>query len=452
MRQSNTGPGGVVRSDERDAGTFERFDDSGEIRRVSSRDSVRGLHSTDRRQADPARRREIGSRPVHKGTRGADLRCGDHCAYGIVYAIERRCDGRLYVGITQREPVARVTAHVYESRRCGSVREGGLAAAIREAEQSGQTFQEAFSWRVLERDLDLPSAQTAERRWINELSCAAPQGFNLHRGGGAGGPSNARPLTIRVKGEDLEFPSLYAAIRWANAYRRDHGKPELGVGAVYARVVAGWSTRQALGLYRRTDRRSIRSSFHLHGRACRSIAVASRRTGIPPATLRSRLHRARRAGTNLEIGLDRRSGTTFEIARDRHATADRGGALRLPHPTDPRRTVSAAEFAALTNVPKATVLHRAGRLGTQDRALAIRFLTEPMERRRLITLEIPGGTRLRGGVNELIARVVGQPRYERHRHAHIGGPAIKRRLLACGYADLLWAFGFRARQRSPGRR
>jgi hypothetical protein len=100
-------------------------------------------------------------------------------------------------------------------------------------------------------------------------------------------------------------------------------------------------------------------------------------------------------------------------------------------------------------LPKATIIHRAHRassLPSNDRETIIRFLTRTQDRRRWLTLSIPGCRVLRGGVNELIRRVVGQPQFERFRHDHIGGPAIKRRLLACDYSDLLWAFGFRSRQ------
>ena len=90
--------------------------------------------------------------------------------------------------------------------------------------------------------------------------------------------------------------------------------------------------------------------------------------------------------------------------------------LRLPHPTDPAADpINAAHFARLTGLPRGTVLHRYRQLVegcdvaalSRDAILAALMLGQ--DRRVIITLPLPDGRVLSGGVRAVIAQVLADP-------------------------------------------
>jgi hypothetical protein len=134
----------------------------------------------------------------------------------------------------------------------------------------------------------------------------------------------------------------------------------------------------------------------------------------------------------------------------------------LPHPKDAEAPpVSAAEFARLTGIPKATVTHRFNRVLAGDfgdpaaltREQVLDILILKTERRIVITLPLPGGRVLQGGVRELIRDLFAQPALLAERQENLGMSAIRARLrkLPCwprpaAAGDISWAFGFNPRQ------
>jgi hypothetical protein len=229
---------------------------------------------------------------------------------------------------------------------------------------------------------------------------------------------------------------------------------------VYARLQAGHAQRAAFGLTQRLDLRRKRAEpFRYRGRTHVSLHTVASRKNIPIDTLRSRLHRARLAGiTNADIGFDRRLPGS---PRRNDAGTGRLPPLSLPHPKDAEAPpVSAAEFARLTGIPKATVTHRFNRVLAGDfgdpsqlqREQLLSLLTSEQERRIVIALPVPDGRTLRAGVRELIRYVLSSPSLLAVRKENLGMSAIRARLRRLqGWpsslqgADVAWAFGFAKR-------
>ena len=381
-----------------------------------------------------------------------------------VYQIRRRSDDRSYVGVTQRPIEVRKTLHLYFARRPNhNHRRGGLGEAIREAERSGLVPAEEFEISLLETCTDPELARSLESQWIAKLNTAFPNGFNLAKGGASlGGPGNARPVTIsRPGGEPAKFQSIMAAVGALNSQRQSNGDSTLGLGTVYARLQSGQSPRAALGLVRRLDgRRRRAAAFRFSGKAHIALRTASQRTGIHIDTLRSRLHRAKRAGyPGADIAMDRRCPG---FPRRYGAATGRQPPMSLPHPFDEAKApVSAAEFARMTNLPKSSVTYRFnlirdGNFGDPSqlqREQLLSLLTSEQERRIVIALPVPDGRTLRAGVRELIRYVLSSPSLLAVRKENLGMSAIRARLRRLqGWpsslqgADVAWAFGFNPRQ------
>ncbi|MCA3306920.1 MAG: hypothetical protein ING00_14090 [Roseomonas sp.] len=377
-----------------------------------------------------------------------------------IYEIRRRSDGRRYVGVTQRPLELRKRLHIYCARRRTQVpRPGGLGEAILRAERSGLSAAVEFEITLLETCTTPLEARRLEALWIERLKTRVPNGFNLQPGGATlGGPGNARPITLGPVGQAPQvFQSIMSALAATNATREANGEKALRLPAVYARLQAGHAQRAAFGLTQRLDLRRKRAEpFRYRGRTHVSLHTVSSRKNIPIDTLRSRLHRARLAGiANADIGFDRRLPGS---PRRNDAGTGRLPPLSLPHPKDAEAPpVSAAEFARLTGIPKATVTHRFNRVLAGDfgdpaaltRQQILNILIQKTERRIVIALPVPDGRVLHGGVRELIRHLFSQPRLLAVRHERLGPSAIRARLrklprwpLPAAAGDISWAFGF----------
>jgi hypothetical protein len=380
-----------------------------------------------------------------------------------IYEIKRRSDGRRYVGVTQRSLELRKRLHIYCARRRKQAhRRGGLGEAILQAERSGLSATEEFAITLLETCTTPLEARRLEALWIERLQSRVPNGFNLQPGGATlGGPGNARPITLGPVGQTpRSFQSIMSALAVTNATREASGQKALRLPTVYARLQAGHAQRAAFGLTQRLDLRRKRAEpFRYRGRTHVSLHTVSSRKNIPIDTLRSRLHRARIAGiANADIGFDRRLPGS---PRRNDAGTGRLPPLSLPHPKDAEAPpVSAAEFARLTGIPKATVTHRFNRVLAGDfgdpsqlqREQLLSLLTSEQERRIVIALPVPDGRTLRAGVRELIRYVLSSPSLLAVRKENLGMSAIRARLRRLqGWpsslqgADVAWAFGFAKR-------
>ncbi|WP_120009766.1 GIY-YIG nuclease family protein [Teichococcus vastitatis] len=248
-----------------------------------------------------------------------------------IYRITRCRDGRGYVGVTCRSLAGRAAAHRHHARRHPDLgRPGSLAAAIRAALAEGLGFAEAFRIEELDSTPDPAAARALERHWIARLGTAWPEGFNRAPGGASlGGPANAVPVTLHHPRRGVRrYPSLLAAIAAIEAERRAAGRPPLPPGVVYARRALGWSPEEALGLRPHRDGRGLRSDVCWAGQPAASLRAVAAAQNIPLATLRSRLHRARRVA-----GADG-ANEVPDLARDRRKAgkATRSPPLALPHP------------------------------------------------------------------------------------------------------------------------
>ena len=381
-----------------------------------------------------------------------------------IYVIKRISDGRRYVGVTQRSLELRKRLHIYCARRRTQVpRPGGLGEAILQAERSGLSAAVEFEIKLLETCTTPLEARRLEALWIERLRTRVPNGFNQQPGGATlGGPGNARPITLGPVGQTpRSFQSIMSALAVTNATREASGQKALRLPTVYARLQAGHAQRAAFGLTQRLDLRRKRAEpFRYRGRTHVSLHTVSSRKNIPIDTLRSRLHRARIAGiANADIGFDRRLPGS---PRRNDAGPGRLPPMSLPHPTDAEAPpVSAAEFARLTGIPKATVTHRFNRVLAGDfgdpsqlqREQLLSLLTSEQERRIVIALPVPDGRTLRAGVRELIRYVLSSPSLLAVRKENLGMSAIRARLRrlqgwpsSIQAADVAWAFGFNPRQ------
>ena len=383
----------------------------------------------------------------------------------LVYRIRRRADGHGYVGVTARPLPTRIAAYDHAARR--RLRIGGpgtMVAAIRQAYAEGLSFSSAFQVDVLAEAFSPDEARRLERHWIKRLRTARPHGFNIMPGGASlGGPANSVPVVLEHPARGtLHYSSLLQAIADIDRERRDQGEPPLQLGAVYARCAMGWPVAEALGLTKHADGRRKRPLFRWHGRTYDTLHELALAEGLPIDTIRSKLYRARQAGCDAaeDAAPDRR-------LPGRHRTGGVGCGrqrpLALPHPLHPQADpVDAATFARLTGLPRATVLHRYHRLAkrkgasplTQSEVVAA--LTQRTDRRHVITLALPDGRRLSGGVREVINAVLADPNLDELRAKRLGFSAIRARLrrLPCwpgrlSQSELLWAFGFRRDAKPP---
>jgi hypothetical protein len=212
---------------------------------------------------------------------------------------------------------------------------GTLAAAIRHAYAAGSSFAAAFEAEIPAEASSAVEARHLERTWIERLGTASPGSYNIMPGGSLGGPANAIPVTLdHPRRGRLTCTSVMEAVAEISRERRAQGQPPLRLGTIYARRAMDWSLEEALELKAHTDGRRRRARFWWHGRSYETLEELARAEGLRIDTIRSRLHRARRAGC----------GPDHDVARDRRLPGARrtGGVgcgrqppLCLPHPTDP---------------------------------------------------------------------------------------------------------------------
>lgn len=290
---------------------------------------------------------EAGSR----APRGADPQspCAPSPGY-LIYAIEELASGRHYVGLTRRSLAERVASHLSQARRDRRIRPGGLMSAIQLMDALGQRFADCFSARIVARADTADEARGLERLWIDRLECRAPAGFNQMPGGSSvGGLDNARSLSfIGQDGVERTCATIGQAIAVCNAERVRGGLRPLGATTVYARLAGGWPPEEALGLQSRRYAGSVRRTFAIGDTVFTTLKEANEATGIPSATLASRLHRLGKAASAgmPQIGEDRRTRLTGQLPP-----------LDIPWPASDDR-LTAAAFGARTGIPKATVIHR----------------------------------------------------------------------------------------------
>ena len=322
---------------------------------------------------------------------------------------------------------------------------------------SGTAFQDAYAVRTLETTDDPVQARQLEALWIARLGSAAPFGYNLMPGGSSlGGPANSAEVVMNDPDlGTLRYSSASAAIRAVNDRRRQAGQRPLEAGTVYARLDQGWPPEKALELEPRVDQRGRRAAFIWKGKCYETLRAVSEAEAVPIATLRSRLHRSRVAGRC----------SSDDVAGDRRRSRSGGrqrGLSPVPDPDGNGGTVSLADFARRTGIPKATVTHRFWQLvrkGRQPETMAsadiLAALTCRQERRVILELEVGSGAVLTGGVRELIKCVLDTPAIEGRRHEVLGMSAIRRRLRTLPHwptsvdpADVRWAFGFEDPERN----
>jgi len=97
-------------------------------------------------------------------------------AYGVVYLVRNRINGKCYVGQTTQVPEVRFEQH---RKRKGSHCKA-LAAAI------SKHGHEAFEFTVIHVAAHKSDLDEAERRLIAEHGAAAPAGYNIKDGGSWG--------------------------------------------------------------------------------------------------------------------------------------------------------------------------------------------------------------------------------------------------------------------------
>ncbi len=319
-----------------------------------------------------------------------------------IYTLTHLVDGRIYVGLTQRSLIQRTRSHIQQAKRDRRIRKGGLMEVIQTTLVQGKTFAEAFQVEAVATAHSKAEAAALERAWVERLGSRYPRGLNGMPGGSSvGGAENARSLTVRLVGVTHRFASIGEAITWSNGRLQAQGRPAVDVGTVYARLAMKWPPAQALGLAPHRDGRRQRVPFIMDGKSYCTLAEASAKSGICVDTLRSRLHRQRVAGVRMDLSIDRRQ-----------ALGPRG-------PRTPRQGLAEPRV--------------------------------PTDRRKLVVLTLPNGSRLIGGEREVIGKVLSDPQRESRRVEHLSASGIRRRLRLLesydrlvGTAAVAWAFGFKA--------
>ena len=362
----------------------------------------------------------------------------------LIYAVTDHSSGRQYVGLTTQSLEARFLGHRQTALRRKVARSGSLGEAIRARLAAGLRYAAAFSIRLLDVAGDPDRARQLETDWIARLGSSAPAGFNLMPGGSSlGGVLNSVPVTVRDPDRGtLEYPSLSCAIRVTNKRRGREGRAALAASVVYARLELGWTIEEALGLAVHVDGRGRREPFIWRGQSYDTLREVEARSGIPLATLRSRLHRNRHA-------VDR---SRHDLARDRRRDGIRRRltSTRLPSP-DGNGTVSLEAFASRTGIAKSSVLHRYHHLvrsgrdpATMPRSDLHAFLTERQDRRIMLELEVRPGIVWQGGVRELTRRLFADWVVECWRPERVSEPTIRARLRrTTGWPDRMSAHDIR---------
>lgn len=93
-----------------------------------------------------------------------------------IYIVVNRLDGKAYVGFTRHTVEARIQNHIHKSRVDYKYRSYFQAAIAKHGIES-------FEIGVLERCRTAEEACSAERRWIDQLGCLYPVGYNIGSGG-----------------------------------------------------------------------------------------------------------------------------------------------------------------------------------------------------------------------------------------------------------------------------
>ena len=116
-------------------------------------------------------------------------------AYGVVYLVRNRNNGKCYVGQTTQVPEVRFEQH---RKRKGSHCKA-LAAAI------AKHGHEAFEFTVIYVAAHKADIDEAERRLIAEHGAAAPAGYNIKEGGswGTHSPETRAAISASNKGKTI---------------------------------------------------------------------------------------------------------------------------------------------------------------------------------------------------------------------------------------------------------
>lgn len=125
-------------------------------------------------------------------------------AYGVVYLITNRINGKKYVGVTMSTLEKRWEKHIKKSRS-GRFTKHSLQAAIAEF------GQENFDRKIVETALNQDDLALKEISWVDKEETKYPKGYNLTRGGG-GIDTKGEAITV----EGVEYPSIVKA---AEAYK-----------------------------------------------------------------------------------------------------------------------------------------------------------------------------------------------------------------------------------------
>lgn len=247
----------------------------------------------------------------------------------------------------------------------------------------------AFEITELEVCNSVDAMRKAEEKWIDQLDTRAPKGYNLMRGGASvGGPSNAKPVEVLIDGGRQTFSSMAEVCR---VFCTDVHEDRYYSRAM-ARLKAGWTIEQALGLQARVDGRTT------------ALSAQARASGDNLASLRSARQRKKLA-----------------------AAAPAPGSYQLPDPDNPGTTLSARAFAKKTGLPVTTIRHRAQNIKRQaitDPAAVIEALKNGFDRAAYHDIILDDQTTLNGSIRQ-VARLASKG-------AHLSGTlsvdAIRSRL------------------------
>jgi len=105
--------------------------------------------------------------------------------YGIIYKIENRINGKIYIGQTKKSLKDRIYAHLKGNSHVGNAfKKYGI---------------DSFAISIIDRTASKKELHEKEKYWIKTLNCRSPNGYNITSGGDGGTDFCAEETKIKIR-------------------------------------------------------------------------------------------------------------------------------------------------------------------------------------------------------------------------------------------------------------
>lgn len=186
---------------------------------------------------------------------------------GFIYLIKHIASGKGYVGLTRRSLKQRFQGHIDVAKK--RIRPDGTIT-----HDIAKYGREAFSIELLEEVQSLELLSQREIFFIKELHTLSPNGYNQNRGGS---------LALTAVTHHVEGVGYRGVGQLADSY-------DLLEETVRARLTAGWSVEQAIGLDSPPKFSRKGTQFQIGGKSFESETALAKEFNIPIERFRARVH------------------------------------------------------------------------------------------------------------------------------------------------------------------